>query len=87
MASSLTLEDEEERMTLAETLRTLETIVYEAGQGDAVADTAVGSSAVGGQPTATSGGGMAPAAVTEEPRECMICMSALRAVRFLCGHR
>ena len=87
MASSLTLEDEEERMTLAETLRTLETIVHEAGQGDAVADTAVGSSAVGGQPTATSGGEMAPAAVTEEPRECMICMSAPRSVRFLCGHR
>ena len=87
MASSLTLEDEEERMSLAETLRTLEAIVREAGQGEAVAGTAVGTPAVGGQSAATSGGGMAPAAVAEEPRECMVCMSAPRAVRFLCGHR
>ena len=87
MARGLTEEFEEERMTLAETLRTLEAIVREAGQGDAVAGTAVGSPAVGGQSAATSGGGMAPAAVAEEPRECMICMSAPRAVRFLCGHR
>jgi hypothetical protein len=93
MVSSLTIpEDVEERMSLAEALRTLEAIVGDECKWEATADDeAAGAHAAGRATAAVSGGGvMAPVAEeeeAEEPRECMLCMSSPRSVRFLCGHR
>jgi hypothetical protein len=93
MASSLTLQDEDERMPLAQALRTLEAIVGDEGKWEATADDAADCAHAAGRATAEAAGGgglMAPVAEeeeAEEPRECMLCMSAPRSVRFLCGHR
>jgi serine/threonine protein kinase len=89
MTSSLTLEDEDERMPLSQALHTLEGIVGDEGKWEATADDE-STGALGGRATVGSGAEMAPVAEeeeVEEPRECILCMSAPRSVRFLCGHR
>jgi hypothetical protein len=92
MVSSLTIpEDVEERMSLAQALRRLEAIVGDECKWEATADDQAADAHAAGRATAAVGRGgvMAPVAEeeVEEPRECMLCMSAPRSVRFLCGHR
>ena len=82
MASSLTQDDEDERMPLTHALQKLEAIVAEAGGHETAAsiEPAVDEAARGRMATVAE-------EEVEETRECMLCMSAPREVRFLCGHR
>ena len=72
MVGGLTYHDEDDRMSLTDALKELESIVESAG------DPIVPPSPKAADPPDTP--------PTVEARECMFCMSELRQVRFRCGH-
>ena len=92
-SAGLTEEYAEDRMRLAEVLQTLETIVGEVEseargeEAGATVEAASVSSAAAATTAAADGFEVATGREDDESRECMVCMSAPRQVRFLCGHR
>jgi len=87
-SAGLTEEYAEDRVRLAEVLQALEAIVGEVGSeahGEEAGPAAEGAAEAAAE-GAAGGVEKATGADHEDQRECMLCMSAPRQVRFLCGH-